>query len=134
MTRRRLSAGLTALACLVAGPVAAVGLGPLSLDGVTASDRKGFFLTLINPYPRAERFRLEPTGFADESIPAGIVLPVREAMVAAGGQRRLLVIAADLHPGERRAFRICASRAEPPSSKDLIHARVCAKLVARRLG
>ena len=131
---RRIAALFTVLACVMAGPVAAVGLGPLSLDGVTASERKGFFLTLINPYPTAQRFRLQPTGFADESVPNGIILPVAEAIVAPGGQRRLLVIAADLRPGERRAFRVCAARVEPPSSKELIHARVCAKLVARRLG
>ena len=43
-----------ALASVVA-PAGAVGLGPLSLSGTTRTERKGFYLTLINPFARAER-------------------------------------------------------------------------------
>lgn len=37
------------LGLLATGPAIAVGLGPLSKEGITDSDRKGFYLTVINP-------------------------------------------------------------------------------------
>ena len=39
------------MALLGTTPAAAVGLGPLAKEGITDSDRKGFYLTVINPYP-----------------------------------------------------------------------------------
>lgn len=123
---------LLAATALVGAPAAAVGLGPLRNQGVTASDRKGFYLTLINPYKDSQRFRLAAIGWDDEAEQPRILLPVAQPRLGGGTQRRLLVIASGLKPGETYSFRVCAER-DDPQAKDLIHARVCAKLIAHRL-
>ena len=115
----------------IAAPALAVGLGPLTKDGVTDSERKGFSLTVINPYPRAETFVLTPLDFtAETAAPRVVVFPSR-VTIGGGGNRKVLVVASALTPGERYAFRVCAER--PPQTSDIIHARVCSKLTARRL-
>jgi hypothetical protein len=124
---------LGALVVLASGAAPAVGLGPLWHKGVTASDRKGFYLTLINPYPTSERFRLRAIGWDDDLPQTRARLPQQVAVLPGGAQRRVLVIAGGLAPGETLNFRVCAERAQP-DQKDLIHARVCAKLTAHRLG
>lgn len=127
--------GLPLLALVLAvqaGAAAAVGLGPLRHEGVTASERKGFYLTLSNPYPDAQRFRLAAIGWDDEIAQPRVLLPVATPRLGGGSQRRLLVVATGLRPGETMSFRVCAER-DDPQAKELIHARVCAKLVARRL-
>ena len=118
---------------LLAGPAAAVGLGPLSNRGVTASERKGFYLTLINPYKDSQQFRLLAIGRDDEVAQPRVKLPIDRPRLGGGTQRRLLVVASGLKPGETYSFRVCAERGDP-QAKDLIHARVCAKLVAHRVG
>jgi hypothetical protein len=130
MTRVALLAIATGL---LATPVAVVGLGPLRHEGVTASERKGFYLTLTNPYQDSQRFRLEAIGWDDEADQPRILLPVSTPRLGGGRQRRMLVVATGLKPGETLSFRVCAER-DDPQAKELIHARVCAKLVARRLG
>lgn len=130
---KRLPLQLAALSGLLTAPATAVGLGPLRHEGVTASDRKGFYLTLTNPYKASERFRLVAIGWEDEDAQPRVLLPVATPRLGGGSQRRLLVIATDLKPGETLPFRVCAER-DDPDNKDMIHARVCAKLVARRLG
>lgn len=131
MTRAGRLALVTAVA-VAAAPAAAVGLGPLTHDGVTASDRKGFFLTLINPYPTQERFRLYSVGLDDEVPVSRVKIPIALASLGPKSQRRILVIDTALAPGETHRFRVCAERIEP-EGKALIHARVCSKLSARRL-
>ena len=127
---RHLAAALT-LAAIVA-PAAAVGLGPLTASGVTRTDRKGFYLVLVNPYARAERFRLYSAGWDDERSVERVLIPVAMPMVAAKSHRRVLVIDTGLKPGEEHRFRVSAERVDR-SSEGFIHARVCSKLVARRL-
>ena len=116
---------------LVAAPALAVGLGPLAKEGVTDSGRKGFYLTLINPYPRAETFMLTPLDVGSETIaPRVVIIPAR-TIVGGGRNRKVLVIASDLSPGEKYAFRVCAEM--PPKPMETIHARVCSTLTARRI-
>lgn len=122
---------LLALAAMVA-PAAAVGLGPLAASGTTRSERKGFYLTLINPFPRAERFRLYSAEWDNERPVPRVLIPVATALLAANSQRRMLVIATGLKPGEEHSFRVCAERADR-SQEGMIHARVCSKLIARRV-
>jgi hypothetical protein len=128
---RRLGAALALGA--VAVPAVAVGLGPLALAGVTRTERKGFYLTLVNPFARAERFRLYSTGVNDEQAEARVLIPIATPMVAGRSQRRMLVVDTGLKPGEEHQFRVCAERVDR-SQEGLIHARVCSKLTARRLG
>ena len=116
----------------VVTPATAVGLGPLAASGVTRSERKGFYLVLINPFPRAERFRLYSSEADNERPVARVLIPVATPMLAAYSQRRILVIDTGLKPGEEHKFRVCAERADR-SQEGMIHARVCSKLVARRL-
>lgn len=111
----------------------AVGLGPLSADGVTRTDRKGFYVTLINPYPTAERFTLYGVGWDDEVTTERVRIPLESPVLGPKSQRRLLVIATGLVPGETYKFRVCAERVEP-SGEGMINARVCSKLSARRVG
>lgn len=119
------------LAALGATPAAAVGLGPLSKEGVTDSDRKGFYLTVINPYPRAETFTLTPLDSATEA-PAPRVTAFPDRLTIGGGRTsKILVVASGLAPRERYTFRVCAER--PPMPTETIHARVCSKLTARRV-
>lgn len=128
---RRLVAAL-ALA-LVATPALAVGLGPLSLAGVTRTERKGFYLVLVNPFATAERFRLYSTEVDSEQGVDRVLIPVATPIVGPRSQRRVLVIDTGLKPGEVHTFRVCAERADR-SREGMIHARVCSKLSARRLG
>lgn len=122
-----------ALAALAPSPAVAVGLGPLAREGVTASERKGFYLTLINPYPRPERFRLYSIGWDDEAPVARVRIPLRIVQLGAKSRRKLLVIDTALARGETHRFRVCAERIEP-AGEAIIHARVCSKLTARRVG
>lgn len=110
----------------------AVGLGPLVKSGITASDRKGFYLTLINPYPNQQQFQLYAVSLETEEPAKRVLIPVASPMLGGKSQRRLLVIATDLQPGEEYKFRVCAERAQPVG-EGLINARVCSKLSARRL-
>lgn len=128
----RLSRALI-LAAVGAAPAGAVGLGPLVADGATLSDRKGFYLTLINPYSSATRFRLYSVGIDNEAPVARVMIPAKSAVLGPKSQGRVLVIDTGLMPGEIHHFRVCAERVEPVG-KALIHARVCAKLTARRRG
>ena len=118
---------------LLAAQATGVGLGPLRHEGVTATERKGFYLTLTNPYSSSQRFHLQAIGWDNEGGQPRILLPISTPRLGGGGQRRLLVVATGLKPGETLSFRVCAER-DDPQSKELIHARVCAKLVAHRLG
>lgn len=125
--------GALFLATLGLTPAAAVGLGPLVADGATLSDRKGFYLTLINPYPSRERFRLYGVELDNETPVARVLIPMRMVVLGPKSQRKLLVIDSGLMPGETHRFRVCAERVEP-AGKAFIHARVCSKLTARRRG
>lgn len=116
---------------LAAGSAFAVGLGPLEKGGLTDGPGKAFYLTLINPYPRAERFTAEPLGLTDETRAPRVVVFPAQTIVAPNRSRQLLVIVRDLQPGETYMFRVCAQR--PPLPQETVHARVCSKLTARRL-
>jgi len=127
---------IAALAALViATPVAAVGLGPLKEDGVIDGPRKGFNLTLYNPYQEAATFRAYAVGAedGDETPQLRVAIFPQEAMLGAQQMRRILVIAEDLQPGETYHFRLCAERTTQSTGVN-IHARVCSKLSARRIG
>lgn len=126
--------GAAALAAALAVPAAGVGMGPLAREGVTDGPRKGFYLPVSNPYAEPREFRayptaIEDTGVADAAAMAVDIRPTRFRL-AAGGQRRILVVAQDLTPGETRRFRVCAELAQ---QEGFINARVCSKLAARRL-
>lgn len=127
---RRAAATLAALA-LAATPALAVGLGPLSKSGVTDSERKGFFLTLINPYPAATPYRAYAVGADDETAQPRVRITPAEVTLGGRATRRILIVATGLRPGEAYAFRVCAERAD--TAEGMIHARVCSHLSARRL-
>lgn len=121
------------LIAVAAGSTAgAVGLGPLSNSGVTNSDRKGFYLTLINPYPTQTSFRLYSVEWDSESPVARVRIPIDQPVLGPKSQRRLLVIDTGLVAGEEHRFRVCAERAQP-AGEGIINARVCSKLIARRV-
>lgn len=131
MKAMRAMAGLAALAGLA--PAGAVGLGPLAKEGVTAGERKGFYLNIINPYPTPERFRLYGVGWDNEAPAERVLIPMDKVALGPSSQRRVLVVATSLSPGETHRFRVCAQRIEPVG-KAMINARVCSKLAARRVG
>lgn len=116
---------------LLPGSALAVGLGPLEKSGLTDGAAKAFYLTLINPYPRTERFTVEPLALLDESRATRVIIFPAEAAVAPNRSRQLLVIVRQLTLGETYIFRVCAQR--PPRPEESVHARVCSKLTARRL-
>lgn len=129
-TISRLAAGLAALA-LTAAPAFSVGLGPLAKAGLTDGPRKAFYLTLINPYPAATPFRAYAIGIADEVPQTRVQIFPGDVTLGGNMNRRLLIIADDLAPGETYVFRVCAERAD--LSEGMIHARVCSHLSARRI-
>ncbi|HEY6917099.1 MAG TPA: hypothetical protein VI381_05600 [Allosphingosinicella sp.] len=107
-------------------------MGPLKKEGITDGPRKGFYLTVINPYPGAETFRAYAVGVADEMAqPRVHILPGATISIGGKQSRRILIVADDLQPGETYAFRVCAAKAEV--MEGMIHARVCSKLSARRV-
>jgi hypothetical protein len=131
--RRLTKTALVALGVLATTSASAVGLGPLTLQGIIDGPREGFSLELYNPYADATQFVLYPVGIDDEAAQDRVtILP---AEVALGGQRdrRILVIASDLAIGETYKFRVCAQRKTPPEGV-MINARVCSKLTAHRVG
>lgn len=118
-------------AALLATPALAVGLGPLTKSGVTDGPRKGFYLTVINPYRVAQTFTLSALApDADSGVDRVTILPA-QVTVGGGGTRTVLIVADGLTPGETYFFRVCAEK--PPVPTETVHARVCSKLSARRL-
>ena len=128
--------GRTAFACAaalaVALPVSAVGLGPLSKEGLTDGPEKGFYLTLLNPEPEASDYSAQAIGYGDEAPVARVAVLPSLARLGANRSMRLLVIARDLVPGETFRFRVCAERVQPPTGV-YVNARVCSKLTAHRV-
>ena len=120
---------LISVCCSSAG---AVGLGPLTIAGVTDSESKGFYLTLLNPYPTQERFQLYAIELDSERPVTRVRIPISRPLLGSKAQRRTLVISTGLARGETYTFRVCAERVEAPG-KELIHARVCSKLTAHRV-
>lgn len=120
-------------AILPVASVAAVGLGPLRVDGMIDGPREGFALTLVNPYREAEAFVAYPVGLEDEEAQPRVTVLPAEAVLGPGRSRSLLVIADGLAPGETFRFRVCAQRRTPPQGI-LINARVCSKITAHRVG
>lgn len=125
----RIVIGVAALAATV--PALAVGLGPLRAKGVTDGPRKGFYLTVINPYPRSARFQLVGFETASDVATARVTIVPSQVDIGGGGQRKVLAVASGLEPGETYTFRVCAE--QPPRGAEIIHARVCSTLSARRV-
>ncbi len=126
---RRLAA-LSAVLLLATGPAGAVGLGPLSKEGVTDGPDKAFYLTLYNPYAERAAFSVHAVGWDDET-PASRVRTPPPMPLRAQSQRRFLIVASGLAPGETYRFRLCAERVT--SGEEPVHARVCSRVTARRL-
>lgn len=123
---------LALLGAIAAAPAAAVGLAPLSKQGLTDGPSKAFYLTVINPYPRVERFDLQALAPGAEAQEPAVRLIPQSVAIGGGGSRRVLVIADSIAPGTTRTFRVCAERTPLPT--ETIHARVCSTLSARRVG
>lgn len=125
-------AGLAlAAAAGIAASAGAVGLGPLVKEGVTDGPDKAFYLTLINPYPTREAFRVYAVGLGDEEAATRVRLLNPRIEVPGETNRRFVAIVGELTPGERFTFRLCAERIEHQEGS--IHARVCSRITARRL-
>lgn len=134
MTRRTAGRGLAALLAIgLALPAVAIGLGPLTLNGVIDGPREGFQLDVFNPYADSTEFVAYAVGIDDETPqPRVTVFPAEWAL---GGQRgrKLLIIADELAVGESYRFRVCAQRKSPPEGIE-VNARVCSKITAHRIG
>jgi len=128
---RRATAIVLALAA--AAPAAAVGLGPLTAEGLTDGPRKAFYLNIMNPYPVAAEFETQTVDYDDEMPVSRVQVIPSTIKLGAGRMARLLVIANDLAPGEMFKFRVCAERSTLPEGV-AINARVCSKLSAHRVG
>jgi hypothetical protein len=133
VSRRVAAAALAALGLLAATSAAAVGLGPLTMQGTIDGPREGFSLELYNPYSDATDFVLYPVGLDDETAQARVTILPAEVELGAQRNRRILVVASDLAVGETYKFRVCAQRKTPPEGV-MINARVCSKITARRVG
>ncbi|MDP4573540.1 hypothetical protein Q9K02_00120 [Qipengyuania sp. G39] len=105
-------------------------MGPLEKSGITDGPKKGFYLTVLNPYDKPETFRTFPAVLGGEDAPQAVTVRPERFVLAAGRQRRVLVVVDELTPGETREFRVCT---EKDKEEGVIHARVCSKLSARRI-
>ena len=122
---------LSVMASTLAAPAAAVGLGPLVKDGLTAGPAKAFYLTVINNGSNADVYRATAIGLSDELPQPRVQIFPSTVLIGGNTTRRILVIAKALEPGETYAFRVCADG--KPKLGETIHARVCSKLSARRI-
>ncbi|MGB3723039.1 MAG: hypothetical protein WA979_09500 [Pacificimonas sp.] len=99
---------------------------------MTATEKKGFYLTVINPYDLPQRFAIRALDWQNEKEIANVQIHPNNAVVRANGKRRVLVIFTDLPRGEETRARICAQLDRNPEGV-AIEARVCSKLTARRM-
>ncbi|MCB2013633.1 MAG: hypothetical protein R3E11_10185 [Sphingobium sp.] len=132
MNRARISAVAVAAMLGAAMPAGAVGLGPLSKEGLIDGPRKGFELVLYNPYDDAVDFIAYAVGIGDETPQQRVTVIPQQTKLGGGQSRRLIVIARDLSLNEHYQFRVCAERQAPPSGIR-INARVCSKLSVTRV-
>jgi hypothetical protein len=123
---------LCALALVITTPGQAVGLGPLAKSGNIDGPRKGFQLTLYNPYPEAVKYVTYAVGMTDEVEQRRVWIFPDTIKLGAGKSRRLIVVASDLEPNEVYSFRVCAQRETPPAGVT-VNARVCSALTVHRL-
>lgn len=130
MSRRWINGAAAAAAVAIAAPALAVGLGPLEKSGVTDGPAKGFYLVASNPHPGPETFIAYAAVIGGEEPAENVTVRPAQFRLAGGRQRRLLVVAEGLQPGEERAFRVCA---EKQQLQEMIRARVCSRLTARRI-
>lgn len=129
---RKLAYGLAGFACMIAPPLGAVGLGPLSKDGIIDGSRKGFQLVLYNPYPRAVKYLAYAIAEEDDTPQSRVAIIPRTVNLGARQSRRLIIVASGIAPQELYRFRVCAERASSPAGV-VINARVCSKLSVHRL-
>ena len=111
-------------------PAHAVGLGPLSKEGITDGHGKAFYLSLINPYKEPRVFRAYAVAFDSDRPVSNVQIVPDRVILASHRTRKLTVIMTGLQPGEQRTIRVCA---ELEKQEGAIHARVCSKLSASRL-
>jgi hypothetical protein len=130
MSVRRL---IVAVVLASATPALAVGLGPLTREGIIDGPSEGFTLDLYNPYHASEDFIVYAVGFNDDEPQARVEVLPAEATLGAERERKIFVVAGDLQIGETYRFRVCAQRKTPPEGL-VINARVCSKITARRVG
>lgn len=121
------------LALTIAAPGAAIGLGPLVMNGVIDGPREGFQLDVYNPYSTATDFVAYAIGVDDEQKQTRVTVYPEEWALGSERGRKLLIIADNLAVGETYRFRVCAQRKTPPEGIE-VNARVCSKISAHRVG
>lgn len=126
-----LRAMLALITVAIGGPAGGVGLGPLTKQGLTDGPAKAFYLTLLNPYQGRTAFAVYAIGVDDETPQARVRLPRAPIALGSKASRRLMIIATGLEPGETYAFRVCAEKSQ--QEEEQIHARVCSRIIARRV-
>lgn len=109
----------------------AIGLGPLRHKGITDGPRKGFWLNVWNSAQVAETYRFHPYLESEDAHNERVTVFPDTIRMAPGRQRRVLVVASGMKPGERFTFRVCAGR--DPKETEVIYARVCSTLTAIRI-
>ena len=129
---RALRAGAAALTLLaVAGAAQGQGLSPLKKAGTTPTDRKAFYVNVLNPYDRPMRFVLDVKE-PDLETPAerAWVFP-REFPVAPAKGRRVTLIMEIKNDQPDRTVSLCVMA---PDLKSHVLPRVCGTYIGRRFG
>ena len=120
--------GVLAFACL-AIPVHAAGLAPMEKEGFTTSDKKAFYLTVINPYSHMIEYELnayEP----DLKTPARGVKVNRKSLRVAGKRKQKIVLIVQIPKNQKeREIALCV---HTPSKSKSILARVCGRYIGKR--
>lgn len=120
---------LLAMMMAFSAPAIAVGMSPLSKDGITHAHAKAFYLKVINPYRDARDFRVYAIDEDGNEKTANVEIVPNRLLLGGNRSRKLIVLIKGLRPGEKRTVRVCA---ELNQQEGVINARVCSKLSASR--
>lgn len=103
----------------------AQGISPMQKSGKTASDKKLFRLTIINPYAKDVRYELHAEDKATKTQQADVKFTGRTGHLPPRSQKKVLVLI-PVQAGARDV-RVCLRF---PEMEDAIRARVCSDLTA----
>lgn len=107
----------------------AAGLSPMKAEGFTPSDKKAFYLMVINPYRRTIDYELNAYE-ADLRTPARGILVNRKTLRVPGQRKRKIVLVVTIPENQKeREIALCV---HSPSQTTFVLARVCGRYLGKR--
>ncbi len=131
LNRALLRSLATAALVVAASEVAAQGLSPLRREGETPGDRKAFYISVKNPYPKALTFRLEPMELDHQNLAPNAWVHPNKVTIAPNRGRRVTLIMEIPKNETERTISLCVTI---PSLESAVLPRVCGTYTGRRFG